>query len=76
MYAPEWELFIDKEKIGTHSTVFSYANGWGLNKTGTYEGYIRYKPQDHVDEGLRVTLITASVLAVIMMVKLLRIRRI
>jgi len=72
MYAPDWELFVDREKIQTHSTVFSYANAWELSQTGTYEGYLRYQPQDYVDEGLRVTLITASVLTAIMVAKLLR----
>lgn len=50
-----WEVGVDGQKIGDHSNVFSYANKWSVNKTGSFNVMLKYKPQDFVDEGMKVT---------------------
>lgn len=64
-YNQAWELFVDGKKIDTHSTVFSYANSWTIDKQGNYTGYIKYKTQDYVEEGKRVSIM--AVIAVLLM---------
>jgi hypothetical protein len=58
LYDPDWELYIDNQKVSTHNTVLGYANGWILNKTGDYEATVRYSPQDYVWLGWKVSLAT------------------
>jgi hypothetical protein len=64
-YDPEWKLTVDNRTIQTHSTVFSYANTWRIDKEGTYSGYIKYKPQDHVENGTKISLTAIIGLGVI-----------
>lgn len=54
-YDPNWEAYLDGQKIENHSRVFSYANKWRIEKTGNIEVAVKYKPQDFVEEGMRVT---------------------
>ncbi len=60
-----WELYINGQKIENHSKVFSYANMWNINKTGSFNILLKYKPQDFVDEGMRITKSTVLVLSLI-----------
>lgn len=57
-YDPGWEMTIDNKKIDTHSTIFSYANSWSVDRIGSYNGYIKFKPQDFVYEGAKISIIT------------------
>lgn len=65
MYDPDWELFVDSQRMGNHSTAFSYANVWALDKKGTYSGYIKYKLQNYVEEGSKISVITTTGLVII-----------
>ena len=38
-----WEARIEKEKIKEHFLVYNYANGWKINKTGSYEVDLIFK---------------------------------
>ncbi|HET7098884.1 MAG TPA: hypothetical protein VFI61_01465 [Patescibacteria group bacterium] len=71
-YSPNWELFIDGKEIETHSIVFSYANSWTINRTGTYSGYIKYKTQDYVTEGGKISIVTLIVLIIMIVVLVLK----
>lgn len=57
-YDPGWNLFVDGQLINTHTTVFSYANSWTINKTGNFDVDIKYLPQDYVVQGWKITEIT------------------
>lgn len=72
MYDPGWEAFVEREKIESHFTVFSYANGWSIDKNGTYRGEIKYKPQEYVKEGSRVSIITGIGLIIITTILILK----
>lgn len=61
----QWEAFIDDQRIEEKSKVFSYANKWTINKSGNYIVTIKYKPQDYVDEGMKITRITILTLILI-----------
>lgn len=50
-----WEVYVDNEKIEQHSTVFSYANKWRIEKAGNFDAVLKYKPQDFVDAGMKMT---------------------
>ncbi|MBI5358414.1 hypothetical protein HZB69_02180 [Candidatus Amesbacteria bacterium] len=55
LYDPGWELYVDNQKINTHTTAFSYANSWKINKTGNYNAVIKYLPQDSVNSGWKIS---------------------
>lgn len=59
-YDPNWEFYIDGEKIGSHYKAYSYANGWKIDKNGEISGIIKYKPQQFVDQGIFVSMIAAG----------------
>ncbi len=71
-YDPEWKLTVDNRTIETHSTVFSYANTWKIDKEGTYSGYIKYIPQDFAKDGAKVSLITTIGLEAIIILIIFR----
>lgn len=50
-----WEVYIDDQRVEDHGIVFSYANKWSIDETGSFKLVVKYKPQDFVDEGMRVT---------------------
>lgn len=50
-----WEMYVDNEKNEQHGKVFSYANKWRINKIGNFDVIAKYKPQEFVDAGMKVT---------------------
>jgi len=50
-----WQAIINNQKVEDHGMLFSYANKWSINRTGSFNITLRYKPQDFVYEGMRVT---------------------
>lgn len=50
-----WEVYVDNEKNEQHGTVFSYANKWRINKIGNFNVIVKYKPQEFVEEGMKMT---------------------
>lgn len=57
-FHPDWEVYIDGEKIASHREIFSYANSWLIEKTGDYEVVIKYKPQEFFIVGKKVSIFT------------------
>lgn len=70
-----WEAYIDGQKIGRHSKVFSYANKWNINeedlsrsarnKTGSFTVSVKYKPQDFVNQGMRISISVVLIFSLI-----------
>lgn len=75
LYDSGWEAYIDGKKIDTHGTVFSYANSWTVNKTGSFDLIIKYSPQDYVTKGWKITEITFILLGGILAYTIFRRRK-
>lgn len=60
-----WKLIIDDKEVDSHSLVYSYANSWTVNKLGSYNGYIKYQPQNYVAQGTFISMITLMTIIVI-----------
>lgn len=63
-FDPNWEFYINGQKIESHERLFSYANKWKIKKLGTFNATIKYKPQDYVSEGMKVS--KSTILALIL----------
>lgn len=50
-----WGAYIDNNEILEHEKVFSYANKWTVNKSGNFTMVVKYKPQDFVFDGLKIS---------------------
>lgn len=50
-----WELSINNETLSSHEQSLGYANTWRVDKNGSYSLQIRFRPQDYVDLGIRVS---------------------
>lgn len=59
-YNPNWEAYIDGNKITNHFEVFSYANAWKIKKKGDFNLLIEYRPQRIVEIGYKITKISLS----------------
>lgn len=51
-----WELSINNEILSSHEQALGYANTWRVDKNGSYSLQIRFRPQDYVDLGIRVSI--------------------
>jgi len=51
-----WELSINNEILSSHEQAFGYANTWRVDKNGSYSLQVRFRPQDYVDLGIRVSI--------------------
>lgn len=67
-FNPGWELFLDNQVITKHEKVFSYANGWKINKSGNYTLTLLYKPQQFVYLGLKISLISLIVVLIVIII--------
>lgn len=79
LFDPNWYAEIDDQEITTHYKVFSYANGWTINRAGNYEVSIKYKPQEYFYEGIRVSriaLYTAGALIILLSLKKLKVPKV
>ena len=45
-----------------HNRYFSWANSWTLDKLGDYSVTIKYKPQENVQKGFRISIFLLSLL--------------
>lgn len=50
-----WELSINNETLPSHEQTLGYANSWRVDKNGSYSLQIRFRLQDYVDLGIRVS---------------------
>lgn len=50
-----WELSINNETLSSHEQTLGYANSWRVDKNGSYSLQIRFRLQDYVDLGIRVS---------------------
>lgn len=64
-FNPGWELSLNNQVITKHEKVFSYANGWKINKLGNYALTLSYKPQQFVYLGYKISLISLIVVLIV-----------
>lgn len=57
-----WEAFVGGEKVSEYYRVFDYANAWKINKKGDYKVTIKYKPQEYVYAGMKISGVTIILL--------------
>lgn len=55
LFNPNWEAYVGGQKIEEHEKVFSYANSWRIEKAGNYTVILRYKPQDYIESGMKLS---------------------
>lgn len=67
-FNPGWELSLDNQVITKHEKVFSYANGWKINKLGNYTLTLSYKPQQFVYLGFKVSLISLTIVLIVIII--------
>lgn len=73
-YDPAWEAYIGPVKIENHTKIFSYANSWLIDKTGSYQINIKYKPQDSFYFGYKVSIVSAVILFGVLIIYFLKTR--
>lgn len=61
-YSPLWALFIDGKRVSNHFTLNGFANGWKIDKKGSYDMVIEFKTQRLFEVGVCITLISFIVL--------------
>lgn len=66
LFDPGWKVYVNSNKeIGEmHFLANSYANGWLINKTGTYSLTIKFMPQEMLQKGEKISLFTVVVGAI------------
>lgn len=69
-FNPGWQLSLDNQVISKHDKVFSYANGWKINRSGNYTLTLSYKPQQFVYLGLKTSLISLIIISIIIIISL------
>lgn len=69
-----WELYIDDYLVSTHDKVFSYANKWRIDKTGSFDMVLKYKPQDYVTFGKKISFATILLMIIFILFKYIRSR--
>ncbi|MCH7730824.1 DUF3367 domain-containing protein [Patescibacteria group bacterium] len=73
LFDPSWEASINGETVKEHTKVFSYANSWIIDESDEeYKVVIKYKPQDYFKSGLKISLITLSLMAGLFAISLVR----
>jgi len=68
LYQRDWVAYIDWQQVASenHFLANSFANGWYINKTGTYTVTLEFKPQRLFDIGLVVSITTVVALFLIL----------
>lgn len=65
-YNANWQLkLLTNESSVKHSTVFSYANKWTVNKSDGFDFEIYYKPQESLQTGVKYALYSSLVIGLI-----------
>ena len=62
LYDPNWSLYVNGMVAADHNRYFSWANSWTLDKLGDYSVTIKYKPQENVQKGFRISIFLLSLL--------------
>lgn len=70
-----WEAYIGSEKITNHQEVFSYANGWKINKEGNFQVIIKYAQDETYNAGKMVAFTGVSLLLLVTAGYLLKMRK-
>lgn len=68
LYSPEWVALVKGQEIPDHFKVFSYANGWTINKGGDLEIILKYKAQDIVYNGVKISLLSFIIFATFILI--------
>lgn len=74
-FHPSWEAYIGSEKIVDHRKIFSYANGWFINKTGDFQVTLKFAQQDSSESGKRVSIIAGFLSVAVLLLYLLKRRK-
>lgn len=76
LFDPNWQAkYINNPIISNHHLTNTYANGWWIEKSGTYDIQIEFIPQRYLYLGQRISFYTLTVAAMIVLYKILLIRR-
>ena len=67
-FNPGWELSLDNQVVTKHEKVFSYANGWKINKLGNYTLTLSYRPQQFVNTGFKISLISLIIVSIVIII--------
>lgn len=60
-----WEAYVNGVKLVGHGKAYSYANSWRVDKAGSYTIVIKYKPQEVVEKGVRISFYSVLALGLI-----------
>lgn len=72
LFDQNWMAFRNG-KILEHTKAFSYANSWIIDESDDeYRVVIKYKPQDYFETGLKISLISLSLMSVFLAISLVR----
>lgn len=64
-YNPQWEAYINGERIDDHFISNGYSNSWYINRTGQFEVTLKYAPQAMYDFAKIFSILSLTVLVVI-----------
>lgn len=57
LFDPAWKIYIDGKETGkVHFLANAYANGWIIDKSGSYDLTVKFTPQDLLEKGKIVSL--------------------
>lgn len=60
-----WNIYFEKQKVGTKILVNGYADGWYITKTGDYDLDLKFSPQDSLDKTIKYSTIYVPVVLLI-----------
>lgn len=59
LFDPAWKIYVDGKETGKeHFLANAYANGWIIERNGSYELIVKFTPQDLLEKGKIVSLTT------------------
>ncbi|HEX7042063.1 MAG TPA: hypothetical protein VF189_02345 [Patescibacteria group bacterium] len=63
LFNSNWELFKDGSVVDTHGRIYSYANSWKVTGRGDYSLELKYKPQNYVNLGMKISVVYLLIFA-------------
>jgi len=74
-YDPQWEAYVNGEKISQHFVANGYANSWYVNRTGQFNVTLKYAPQTFYDMTKGVSLMTFIILLAVTIFPLIKMKQ-
>lgn len=72
LFNKNWQLTIDGQPIADHNKVFSYANVWRIEKTGSYKADLRFLPQKEAVKNRYISVYAFIALATVSLIMIWR----